>query len=92
MSDHFSELGRWHFIVGERIFQRAFAKLRQIGQGRESDIGSHAVQLGRATGDAIKFLDGQLERAIILVTGSEERSEAADLEDRLHGAFAESLL
>ncbi len=47
-----------HFIVGERIFQRALAEFGQVGQGREDNIGGDAVELGRAAGDAVEFLDG----------------------------------
>ena len=50
------------------------------------------MQLGRAAGDAIEFLNGQFQRAIILRTAAEQRSEPANLENRLHGAFAESVL
>ena len=61
-----------HFVVGQAILQRAFAELRQIGQRRQHDVGCDAVQLSRAAGDAIKFLDGQLERAIFLRTRCRE--------------------
>ncbi len=46
------------------------------------------MELGRAAGNAIKFLDGQLERAVILGTASEQRSKSSDLKDRLHRAFS----
>ena len=81
-----------HFIVGQAVLQRPFSELRQVAQTRQHDIGSDSVELRRATRDAIKFLDGQLERAIILRTAAQQRSESSDLKDRLHRAFPEGVL
>ena len=50
------------------------------------------MQLCRAASDAIEFLDGQLQRAILLRAVTEEGSEPADGKDRLHGSFAEGIL
>src|SRR4051812_47122613 len=50
------------------------------------------MQLGRAARDAVELLDGQLQRAIILGTASEKRSEAPDLENRLNRSFSKGVL
>src|SRR6266404_9571164 len=84
----FRVFGGWDFIVGQTVLERTFSKLGQVAQARQHDIGSDAVELGRTTGDAIKFLDSQLKCAVILGTASEQRSKSSDLEDGLHSAFS----
>src|SRR6266571_3721603 len=80
-----------HFVVGQTVLQRAFAELGQVTQTRQDDIGCDAVQLCRATGDAIKFLDGQLQRAILVRMVAKQRSESADWKNRLHSSLAEGV-
>src|SRR3984893_17892985 len=80
------------FIVSQAILERAFAKLRQIRQCRQDDVRGDTMKLGRAAGDAIKFLNGQLERAIILRTAAEQRRESSDLENRFYRVVAVSVL
>src|SRR6266487_7033142 len=84
----FRVFGGWDFIVRQAVLERTFSKLGQIAQTRQHDVGGDAVELGRAAGDAIKFLDGQLKRAVILGTASEQRSKSSDLKDGLHRAFS----
>src|ERR1700730_1637122 len=50
------------------------------------------MKLRRSARHAIEFLDGQFQRPIFLRTAAEQRSEPANLQDRLHGAFAEGVL
>src|SRR5260370_14549924 len=83
----FRVFGGWDFIVGQAVLERTFSKLGQIAQTRQHDVGGDAVELGRADGNAIKFLDRQLERAVILATSSVPRNKSSDLNDRLHRAF-----
>src|SRR5439155_19691652 len=79
-------------IIGQAVLQRPFSELRQVAQTWQHDIGSDSMELRRAPRDTIKFLDGQLERAIILRTAAQQRSESSDLEDGLHRAFPERVL
>jgi len=58
----------WHFVVWQTILQCAFTKLGKISQSRQDDIGSDAVQLGRAAGDSIKLLDRQFELANVFLS------------------------
>src|SRR5947207_13684222 len=88
----FRVFGRRNVVVGQSIFQRAFAELRQISQRRQNNIGGDTVELSRAASDPVKFLDGELERAIIWRTAAEERGETADLENGLHRSFAKGVL
>ena len=76
-----------HFVIGQRILKRAFAELRKITQARQDNIGGHAMELRGAACDPIKFLDRQLQCAIFIGMASQERSEPADWQDCLHGAF-----
>src|SRR2546425_3476361 len=50
------------------------------------------MELGRAASDTIKFLDGQLQRAILLGMTAKQRSKPANGKNRLHGSFAERVL
>ena len=50
------------------------------------------MELGRATSDTIKFLDGQLQRTILLGMTAKQRSKPANGKNRLHGSFAERVL
>ena len=83
---------RGHFVVGQAILERAFAVFRQVGEGGNNHIRGHAVQLRGTAGHAIKFLDGELERAIVLRAAAQKRSKPANLQDGLHRSFAESVL
>ena len=60
-----------------------------IVRGRQLDVGFDAIELRGAAGDAVEFLDRQLERAGFVAAAPEERHDPADLEHRLHGALAE---
>src|SRR5205814_9911410 len=82
----------WHLVIWKTILERSFAKLRKITETWQHDIGSNAVQLSGTAGHAIKLLDRQFKRTIILRTTPEQRCEPADFEDRLDGTFAESVL
>src|SRR5437899_7217338 len=50
------------------------------------------MELGRAASDTIKFLDGQLQRTILLGMTAKQRSKPANGKNRLHGSFAERVL
>jgi hypothetical protein len=50
------------------------------------------VELGRATGNAIKILNGQFQRAVLVGMAAQQRGEPADWENRLHGSFPERVL
>src|SRR6202011_1994366 len=81
-----------HFVVSEAIFQCAFTKLGQVTQARQNDVRRHAVKLSGTTSNTVKFLNRQFKRAIILGTAAKKRSEPANLENGLHGSFAERIL
>src|SRR5207247_7521757 len=71
------------------IFERAFTELRKIAQTRHNTIGGHAVELRGAARDAIKFLNGQLQRAVFIGMTAQQRGKPANRKDRLHSAFTE---
>src|SRR5205809_2387702 len=50
------------------------------------------MELRRAAGHAIKFLDSQLQRAVLIRTAAKQRSKPADRKNRLHRSFAERVL
>src|SRR5206468_12254130 len=77
-----------HFVVSQGILQRAFTELREITQTRQDNVGSYAMELCRAASHPIKFLDRELQRTVFIGMASQQRSESADREDRLHGTVA----
>ena len=78
-----------YFIVRQAVLQRALAKFGQITQARQHNIGGHTVELRRAASDAIEFLDGQFQCAILVGMIAKQRREPADWENRLYRSFSE---
>ena len=81
-----------HLVIGQGVLQCAFAEFGEIAQARQDNVGGHTVKLRGAAGDPIKFLDRQLQCTVLIGTAAQQRSEAADRENRLHRAFTESVL
>ncbi len=60
--------GTGHLIAGKRVGHCAFAHVigRVIPDRRQFDIRHHALELGRDSGGAVEFFDGDFERTGII--------------------------
>src|SRR5437899_11613408 len=81
-----------HFVVSQGILQRAFTELREITQTRQDNVGSYAMELCRAASHPRKFLDRELQRTVFIGMASQQRSESAHRQYRLHGTLAKCVL
>ena len=70
------------------MFERAFADvLGKVPHARQHDVGQHALQLGGDAAGAVKFLHGDLERAVVFFLVFQAQV-ILEVIHALHGAFA----